>query len=130
MALPFNPIEKPVTIGTRKASAPKEAANGIPASMCAPSSNPKHTLSRILAQDGSRDRVARKPKSLKKPFSRAITKGAQSVSGMKPNETSSFSNPPITIELAGGLKPCLLVCAFTEIASHGFARFAGNKKGI
>src|SRR5690242_4081075 len=70
---------------------PMVAAIGWPASMWAPSSSPEITRSSRIFQFACASSVTSSPSSSKKPFSLAMTRGAQSVSLMKPNFSSVFS---------------------------------------
>src|SRR6478736_2921699 len=58
---------------------------------CAPSNSPVNILSRTLAQDASFDTSTFTPYFAKRPSSFAITRGAQSVRGIKPKRITSFS---------------------------------------
>ena len=64
---------------------------GWPANIWAPSSSPDITLSNKIFQFACASSLTSSPSSSKNSFSFAITKGAQSVSLMKPNISSSFS---------------------------------------
>ena len=57
-------------------------ATTMGASICAPSSTPIASLSRMLAQDVSLESSTSRPCFANMPFSLATTKGAQSVSGI------------------------------------------------
>src|SRR3990167_8682368 len=80
-------------VGFWMAPRPRKGAIGMPASMCAPSSAPIETLSRMFAQEASFEIWLLMPCFAKYPFSCAITSGAQSVSGMMPSVRSVFSSP-------------------------------------
>lgn len=76
--------------------------------MCALSSSPRATLSRMLAQEASLERLTSRPYFLKSPFSNATTKEAQSVSGMKPSRsvlTSGASPVPAKRPRVSGGRP-------------------------
>ena len=65
MALPLRSMENAVIVALGKAPTPRLAAMGMPASMCAPSSSPMATLSRMLAQDASLESATSRPYFLK-----------------------------------------------------------------
>ncbi len=91
-ALPFRLSEKGAIMGVTGPLKPSEQAIGIGPSMWAPSNRPTETLSRILAQDASRDSVTSSPSAAKKPFSLAAITVPASLSGMKPRRRSVRSS--------------------------------------
>ena len=98
MALPLRSMENAVIVALGKAPTPRLAAMGMPANMCAPSSSPMATLSRILAQDASLGQRHVQAIFLEITFSAATTNGAQSVRGINPRvslvfQTTAFAGP-------------------------------------
>gem|GEM_PF-5190770 len=65
MPLPFRSMLNAVMVAVGGAPRPRVAAIGMPASMCAPSSAPAASLSRMLAHEASFDTLLLRPYLLK-----------------------------------------------------------------
>src|SRR5690606_5218044 len=91
MALPLRLRDKPVSRFARNPPAPKLVIMGRGASKCAASTAPTTSLSRKFAQDTSRSNSTSRPKRENRPLACASTRGALSVSLIKPTLRCCFS---------------------------------------